>query len=147
MVFDIVTILVVGLMIGTELAVSAFINPILGRLDPEAETAATRLFARRLGKAMPFWYILSLLLIVAEASVRRHEPGDIWLVSAAALFVLTIVFTLIFLVPINNRLAGTQDQIFPDVLKRQHKMWDTLHRGRVLILALAMVFVLVGVGV
>jgi uncharacterized membrane protein len=142
---DILTILSVGFMIGTEFAVSAFINPILGQLDAKAETAATRLFARKLGKAMPFWYILNFGLFAVEASIRRHDAGLAWLVVAASLFALAIVMTLIFLVPINNRIAGAQEEVFPDSLKVEHKTWDLLHRGRVAVLALAMALFLVGI--
>ena len=45
----------IGLMVGVEFAVSAFINPILLQLEDRPRAQATRLFARRLGTAMPFW--------------------------------------------------------------------------------------------
>jgi amino acid transporter len=132
-------------MIGAEFAVSAFVNPVLGELDAKAETAATRLFARKLGRAMPFWYALGFVLMVVDASIRRHDDGIGWLVVAAALFALVIVLTLIFLVPINNKIAGAQENVFPATLKEQHATWDLLHRGRVLMLAIAMVLFLVGI--
>lgn len=142
---DILTIVSVGFMIGTEFAVSAFVNPVLGELDAKAETAATRLFARKLGKAMPFWYGLGFLLMTVEASIRRNDGGIAWLVVAAALFALVIVLTLIFLVPVNNKIAGAQEEVFSASLKEQHTTWDLLHRGRVLMLAIAMVLFLVGI--
>lgn len=142
---DISTILSVGLMIGAELAVSVFINPILGQLDARAEASATRIFARRLGSAMPFWYILGFVLMMAETAIRRHETGITWLVAAVGLFALVIIATLIFLVPINNRIASAPVEVFPDSLKQEHKTWDLLHRGRVLVLASAMILFLVGI--
>jgi len=63
----IITTLCIGLLIGTEFSVSVFINPILRRLDVLAQAHAIRLFARRLGAAMPFWYTASLLLLIGEA--------------------------------------------------------------------------------
>jgi hypothetical protein len=51
---NVVTTLCIGLLIGTEFAVSAFINPILRKLDSRAQASAIRLFAKRLGTAMPF---------------------------------------------------------------------------------------------
>jgi uncharacterized membrane protein len=90
---DIVTTLCIGLMIGTEFAVSVFINPILGKLEHSAEAQATRLFALKLGATMPFWYGLSLLLLVAEMVVRRHQPGVTLLGAASAIWVGVIVFT------------------------------------------------------
>jgi uncharacterized membrane protein len=142
---DILTILSVGLMIGTEFAVSVFVNPILHQLDAKAETAATRLFARKLGKAMPFWYALGFALMALEASIRRHDAGIAWLVAGASIFAFVIVMTLIFLVPINNRIASAQEEVFPDSLKKEHRIWDLRHRGRVLMLTLALVLFLVGI--
>ena len=71
---DIVTTLCIGLLIGTEFTVSAFINPILNQLDGRAQAGATRLFAKKLGTAMPFWYAASLLLQdqLSPAFVREH---------------------------------------------------------------------------
>ncbi|HEX4283948.1 MAG TPA: DUF1772 domain-containing protein [Terracidiphilus sp.] len=142
---DILTILSVGFMIGTEFAVSAFVNPILARLDAKAETAATRLFAQKLGQVMPFWYVLCFVLMTLEAWMRRHNPEVIWLVVAGSLFAFAIVMTLIFLVPINNRISEAQEEVFPDSLRQEHRIWDRLHRGRVLVLVSAMVLFLVGI--
>ena len=51
---DIVTTGCIGLLIGTELAVAVFIDPILWKLENSVQFTATRLFAKRLGTAMPF---------------------------------------------------------------------------------------------
>lgn len=48
---DIVTTVCIGLLIGSEFAVSVFINPILRKLDDLAQANAIHLFARRLGIA------------------------------------------------------------------------------------------------
>ena len=45
--FDILTTMSLGLLIGTELAVSIFVNPILETLDIPARTEAVRLVALR----------------------------------------------------------------------------------------------------
>ena len=56
---DIVTTVCIGLLIGTEFAVSVFINPVLQRLDTGTRMKTISYFAKRLGTAMPFWYALS----------------------------------------------------------------------------------------
>ncbi len=71
---NIVTTVCIGLLIGTEFSVSVFINPVLRRLDEASRSRAVRMFAKSLGTAMPFWYAASLLLLIAEAIVHRHEP-------------------------------------------------------------------------
>lgn len=73
--FNIATVVCIGLLVGTEFAVSAFINPVLAKLDDRSQAEAIRMFARKLGKAMPFWYGLSLVLLLLEGVFRRHVSG------------------------------------------------------------------------
>ena len=135
---DIITTSCVGLLIGTELTVSVFINPILWKLDSVAQMSAVRMFAKRLGSAMPFWYAASLALLIAETIVRRHEASLGLLMIACAIWAAVIVVTLLFLVPINNRLAQVGAKSVAAVAQQQHKRWDTMHRYRVAALGVAM---------
>jgi uncharacterized membrane protein len=144
---NIATILSVGLMIGTEFAVSAFINPILDQLDDRPRLTAIRLFAAKLGFVMPFWYGLNLLLLVAEAVLLRHQPGFLLLDTAIAIWSVVIVLTLLFLVPIANRMARlAPDAPAAGALAEQQK-WDSMHRVRVAALIAAMVLFLIGIHV
>jgi uncharacterized membrane protein len=144
-ILDIVTILCIGLMIGTEFAVSAFVNPILEQLDNSAQARATRLFARKLGFVMPFWYVASFLLLIAEAIAVWQRPGMAYLVAASVIWAAVIVLTLLLLVPINNRIANADPAGFTDALRHEHTKWDILHRWRVLALSAAMACMLVGI--
>jgi uncharacterized membrane protein len=139
------TIVSIGLMIGVEFAVSAFINPILWKLEQKAQSQAVQLFARKLGTVMPFWYGLNLILLIGEAIVLRDRPGVGLLGAAAGIWVAVIVFTLIFLVPINNRLADEHSSTPVERANREHKRWDRMHRARVLALGIAMVLLLFAV--
>jgi len=139
LILDILTIVSIGLLVGTEFAVSAFINPILYRLDEAAQAAATRLFAIRLGTVMPFWYSASLLLLLTEAILRRHQPGTSLLIAASVVWAAAIVLSLTILVPINNRMMRLDASVFPDAARRAHQRWDFFHRIRVAALTAAMV--------
>lgn len=143
-ILKIVTTVCMGLMIGTEFAVSAFINPILNQLDNVAKAHATRLFGRKLGTVMPFWYSLCLLLLIAEAITLRQNHEVVYLVAAILIWVIVIVLTLSILVPINNRIVRMESQVFTDKLRREHHTWDVLHRWRVFALCVAMVCMLIG---
>ncbi len=145
LILDIAATMCIGLMIGTEFAVSAFVNPILEKLDDSARACATRLFARKLGTVMPFWYGLSLLLLIAETIAVRQHAGMAFLVTASVIWAAVIVLTLMLLVPINNRISNMDSAAFTDSLRREHSRWDALHRWRVLALGLAMIFMLVGI--
>lgn len=135
---DLVTILCLGLMIGNELAVSLFVNPALWKLDPVPQAKALSLLARSLGRAMPFWYVLCLVLLIVEVYARRHDAHAYLLDAAIVIWVLVIIFTLALLVPINNRIARIDlDAPFAE-WRSEHVRWDALHRWRILMLVVAM---------
>jgi uncharacterized membrane protein len=144
---DLVTIVSIGLLIGTELSVSVFINPILYMLDDRSQANAIRLFAKRLGTAMPFWYATSLALLIASATLHRHEAGCLMMIVASVIWAGVIIYTLLVLVPINNRMMELNSEAFPAEARREHGKWDSLHRLRVLALSTAMVCFLVAIHV
>jgi Domain of unknown function (DUF1772) len=141
---DLVTILCIGLMIGNELAVSVFVNPTLWKLDEHAQAKALSLLARSLGRIMPFWYTLSLILQIIEAYVRRHGAILDLLLVAIVIWIAIIVYTVSALVPINNRIARLAPADLPAQWWQEHKKWDALHRWRILFLIVAMVFLAYG---
>jgi uncharacterized membrane protein len=139
---DILTIVAAGLMTGNELTVSLFINPVMRRLEPTAQTHALSLFAGLLGRVMPFWYGLCLILFVAETWVRRGQVGFPFLLAASILWALTIVFTIALLVPINNRIAALAASAPLEQWLPEHRRWNRLHCVRIVLLLVALVFVL-----
>ena len=146
-ILDIVTILCIGLMIGVELAVWVFIGPILKKLDEKAEAQATRMFGQVLGAVMPFWYVLSFVLLLAETLILRRQPGMVYLTTASALWMIAILLSVLVLVPINNRIVKMETPALRDSLRTQHQRWETVHRWRVLAIGAAMVCLLLGIGV
>jgi uncharacterized membrane protein len=93
---------------------------------------------------MPFWYGLSLLLLLAETAIRWHQAG-VLLSAASGIWVAVIVLTLLFLVPINNRMMGLDPDSFSNAARGEHRKWDAMHRARVLALSVAMVCFLMAV--
>lgn len=135
---DIATILCIGLMIGTEFAVSVFLNPVVWKLDNHAQVRSIRLIAARLGAAMPFWYALSLLFLIAETILRRNQPGFASLLIASAIWAAVMALTVVFLAPINNRLAQMGINAHASRALRDHHKWDMFHRARIAALAVSM---------
>ncbi len=115
---DILTILCTGLMIGNELAVSLFVNPVIWQLEERSQARALSLFAGILGKVMPIWYASCLILMIAETYLRRHEPALALLLIAIAIWIAMIVYSVTTLVPINNRIAGLADRFAPGMAAR-----------------------------
>jgi uncharacterized membrane protein len=144
--YDMATATVAGLMAGNEFAVAAFVHPQLRRLDKSAHAQIAPLLAGVLGKAMPLWYGLALLLILGAAFEHRpvsSGPG-LFIALAAALWTATIVFTITMLVPINNRIAKMNPKHPYDSWLQDRCRWDQLHQVRVVLLIMAFLLLLTG---
>ena len=81
---NIITITSAGLMVGNELSVSAFVNPALRRLESDPQAQALSVLARSLGRAMPVWYGLCLVLLALESFLHLHQATLAPLLIAAA---------------------------------------------------------------
>lgn len=136
-----------GLLVGNELCIAAFVHPLLSRLPDQVHFSAVQPLALLLGRVMPFWYASVALLALALTFADHHRTGA-WsplLCTAAALFILVIVYTLAALVPINNRVAAWTSETRPADWKVARARWDSLHRARVFFLTLAFVLLTLGV--
>lgn len=134
---EVFTVVVVGLMVGVEFSVAFVINPILTGLPRDSAVRARAHGGRMLGAVMPFWYIGSLILIVVGAVVGWHQPGAGLLVVAAALLVVSVVMSVLLLVPINNRGRTWTAENLPEDWKEQMNRWDRYHYVRVAIIIAA----------
>ena len=146
-VLNVVAIMVAGLMVGCELSIAALIHPILDRLQDDAHQAAASAIARVLGTVMPFWYNLTFLLTLAEVGFRWRQSGRLpaCIAASAALWMLAIVYSLIALVPVNNRIKSWENTTPPPDWKTYRRRWDMHHRWRVLLLTAAFALMISGV--
>ena len=144
--YDIATATVTGLMTGNEFAVAAFVHPQLHKLGQSVHAKAAATLAGVLGKAMPLWYGIALLLILGAAFEHRpisSSPGE-FILLAAVLWAATIVFTIATLVPINNRIAKMNPEQPYDCWLQDRCRWDQLHQVRVALLIMAFILLLTG---
>jgi hypothetical protein len=144
--YDIATATVAATMVGNEIAVAAFLHPQLRKLNDNAHAQIAPPLAKVLGKVMPLWYGLALVLILG--AVFEHRPlfsgSGLLITLAAILWAITIVFTIAMLVPINNRIASMNpQQPYPTWLQDRCR-WDKLHRVRVELLIIAVLILLTG---
>ena len=56
---------------------------------------------------MPFWYALCLILLGMVAFLHRAQDRSYLLVTAAVIWAVIIVYTIVVLVPINKSIAAT----------------------------------------
>lgn len=135
---DTITIILVGLMVGNELAVAVFFNPAARRLESTPQAQVLSILAGSLGRAMPVWYGLCLGLLGLELFLHRHQTELVPLLTATLIWIGVIIFTIIALVPINNRIASLNTTAPAANWKQDHKKWDSLHRVRIVLLTLAL---------
>ncbi|MFI0226249.1 anthrone oxygenase family protein [Streptomyces lydicus] len=136
-VLTVVTVVVVGLLVGVEFAVAVFVNPILDRLPNDGGLDARSDGARVLGRVMPFWYIGSVVLGAAWAVLGRGGTGAPLVIAGTALLVLSVVMSILLLVPINSRVATWSHEGVPADWKQQMRRWDRFHYVRVAVIVLA----------
>jgi hypothetical protein len=138
---ELAAIVVAGTMVGNELAVAIFFHPRISALDDATHVLAAQALAAALGRAMPFWYALTLLLSAAVAFFARPAgaPGHWPAVAAAGLFAAMIIYTVLLPVPINNQVARLQPESLPANWRELRRRWDMLHAVRVCVLFLALV--------
>ncbi|MDA2806817.1 DUF1772 domain-containing protein [Nocardiopsis suaedae] len=134
---EVVTIVVVGVMVGVEFSVAFVVTPILDALPDDSALRGRAHGGRMLGALMPFWYIGSLALVGVRAAAGWGAPGTALVVAGAALLILSVVMSLLLLVPINDRGRTWTPENHPADWKQQMKRWDRYHYARVAIIIAA----------
>ncbi|MFC9330854.1 anthrone oxygenase family protein [Kitasatospora sp. NPDC057015] len=131
------TVVIVGLMVGVEFSVAFIINRILGALPEDSGQLGRAHGGRMLGALMPVWYITSLVLSAVWAVAGWHRPGAGLVVIAAGLLILSVIMSLLLLVPINNRSKTWTPENRPADWKEQSNRWDRYHYARVAVIIAA----------
>jgi hypothetical protein len=131
------SLLTSGMLVGNELAVALFIHPVLYSVPDDAHARVVKPLAGRLGRFMPLWYALTLVLAILQLLIEPRGSLSWWLCCAAVvLMALIIVLTILLPVPINNRIANWDLDRLPGDWLSLRQRWDLYHRVRVLLLVL-----------
>jgi hypothetical protein len=126
---------ILGLSVGTEFTVSAFANPVVWKLEDRAQAGAIALFER---DSVPL--CLSGTRLIFCFSSLKSLVGGTNLSSFCLLLPRAFdVFTVVFLVPINNRMARLSSDSLSETARREHKKWDALHRLRAVAVGVALI--------
>lgn len=125
------TTVVVGVMVGVEFAVAFVVNPILNALPDDSLVLGRAHGGRMLGAVMPVWYISSLILVAIWA-IAADGAGLV--IVAGALLLLSVVMSILLLVPINNRSKAWTPETRPADWRQQMTRWDRFHYARVAII-------------
>jgi Domain of unknown function (DUF1772) len=138
-VIAIVALVLTGPLVGVELGVAAFTNPLVSNLADDAYLLFRSGGSRLLGALMPFWYVGTLVALIAGAVLTR----DVLAFSAVALMGAALLLTVTVLVPINNRIGAWRSTA--DVNRDLAGRWDRLHWVRVALLIAMFVVLTIGV--
>ncbi|HXP46160.1 MAG TPA: DUF1772 domain-containing protein [Terriglobales bacterium] len=149
MALQLIAVLVLGLMCGSELNVAAFAHPTLNRQPLQAHIPVRSSFAALFGQVMPFWMAGSVLLNLLLLLPFEHLDKSAWHLAgiALAIQVFAVVFSLVGPVPINNRIAKWAPESLPNDWKAQEHRWDLYHWSRTCGLVVAFAILVLSVGV
>ena len=134
-----------GLIAGLFCAFAYSVMPGLHRAD--ARTLVTAMQKINVAIVNPVFLLLffgGLVVTVAAAWLCRHDAIAPWAIAAAVLYLLGLVVTVAFNIPLNDRLAAATD---PDAARRAFETawvrWNlvraALHTGAFMILAAGLV--------
>ena len=136
---EVVTTVVVGVMVGVEFSVAFVISRILNALPEDSAQLGHAHGGRMLGAVMPVWYIGSLVLVGIWAVAGWRHDGAGLLIAAGALLILSVVMSVLLLVPINNRNKAWTPENRPADWRAQLNRWERWHYVRVAVLIAAFV--------
>jgi uncharacterized membrane protein len=136
---EVFTTVVVGLMVGVEFSVAFVLNRIFNGLPEDSDQLARAHGGRMLGAVMPFWYIGSLVLSAVWAIAGWQHHGAGLVVIAGALLIVSVLMSVLLLVPINNRGKTWTPENRPADWKEQMNRWDRFHYVRVAVIVAAFV--------
>ncbi|MFJ8397566.1 anthrone oxygenase family protein [Streptomyces sp. NPDC094144] len=135
---EVVTTVSVGLMVGVEFSVAFVMNRIFDALPEDSGQLARAHGGRMLGAVMPVWYISSVVLVAIRAATGWGHPGTGLAVTAGALLIVSVLMSILLLVPINNRSKTWTPENRPADWKEQSDRWDRYHYVRVAVLIAAL---------
>jgi len=129
---QLLTVIVLGLMCGSELHIAVFGHPTLHKQPLEVYTPVRASFAKLFGRVMPFWMAASTLLNLLLLLPFGHSNRIVWRIDAIALTIqlAAVGFSLIGAVPINNRIARWALASLPSDWHVQEHRWDVYHWRR-----------------
>jgi hypothetical protein len=97
----IVAMVVTGPLVGIELGVAAVVNPLAAKLPDSGFRVVRGGGSRWLGALMPFWYVGTLILLIAVVVTSGSGAAA----SATVVVGLAVLLTVTVLVPINTRVG------------------------------------------
>jgi Domain of unknown function (DUF1772) len=147
-ILQLLAMLLLGLMCGSELNVAVFAHPTLNRQPLETHILVRSSFAALFGRVMLFWMTASTLVDLLLLFPFANLSSLAWRFAAISLGiqVLAVLFSLVAPVPINNRIARWKPDSLPGDWRTQEHRWDRYHSLRTCGLVIAFALLALSMG-
>jgi hypothetical protein len=127
-----VSLLLAGLLTGSELTSRLIVHPALWRLPHDAQVKAEKLIYRRFASIDPFLMTATVVACFAAAA-DQHGGAATLTFAAAGCFAVMLAMTLVLNMPINLAVfRWDEERGDPERWRRLRRRWDRIHSTRVL---------------
>lgn len=127
------SLVLAGLLAGSELTSRVIVHPALWRLPHDAQVKAEKLLYRRFGSLDPFLMTATVAVCFAAAAAERGGSATLTFVAAGC-FAAMLAITLVLNMPINVAVfRWDEERGDPDRWRRLRRRWDRIHAVRVLL--------------
>jgi hypothetical protein len=127
------SLLLAGLLTGSELTSRLIVHPALWRLPHAAQVKAEKLIYRRFGSIDPFLMTATVIACFAAAG-NEHGGGATLTFAAAGCFTVMLTVTLVLNMPINLAVfRWDEEHGDPERWRRLRRRWDRIHSARALL--------------
>lgn len=140
-VLEFATLVITGFVACAEFGSYAFVHPVIRRLPSTAHLQVEQGLLRTFGRVMPVGMTLCVVLAISSAS-SGDGGSQLWLAVAA--FVLALVSTVVFNVPINLATGKWDAESPPPDWKQTRDRWEFFQGLRSWLLLIGFLLVCVG---
>ena len=141
-VLEFATLMITGFVACAEFGSYAFVHPVIRRLPPAPHLQVEQGLLRTFGRVMPVGMTLCVVLAIANASATESDGGSqFWGWSACAAFILALVSTIVFNVPINLATGKWEADNPPPDWKQTRNRWEFFQGVRSWLLLIGFVLI------
>jgi Domain of unknown function (DUF1772) len=127
------SLVLAGLLAGSELTSRLIVHPALWRLPHDAQVKAEKLMYRRFASIDPFLMTATVVACFAAAA-NEHGGAATLTFAAAGCFAVMLTMTLVLNMPINVAVfRWDEEHGDPERWRRLRRRWDRIHTARVLL--------------
>ena len=123
---EFLVLLITGFTSCAEFGSYAFVHPVIRRLPQEQHVFVEKGFLKTFGRVMPGLMTLCVVLAISYALQRNKGSNleEIFRWASAASFIVAVIFTIVFNVPINKATAKWSAENPPPDWKQKRNRWE-----------------------